>query len=98
MQRRYERYKPNDFCKKSTQQESILSAKALLASSGNVTADESKALRTHFTAKAARYFLLDFHHAQIALGEIVVEGHDAILVIAQALSQIACGVDLGRPR
>jgi hypothetical protein len=53
-----------------------------------VTADATKGGRSSLTVKRARNLLLDFDHAQIALGLVVTSNflfwfHDRVIVIAQ---------------
>ena len=85
-----------------TLQSSLQSRKqrqALLAQGGQVATNTSKGLRSSEGSEAAGNLLLDFDHAQIALGEIVVKIHaqifqkaeDGWLVFVQAVEQISGG-------
>ena len=72
---------------------------ALLAQRRQVAADARKRLRTGSRTETAGDLLLHFDHAQIALGQIVVkrhreivqEGQHRILVLGEAIEQVAGG-------
>ena len=85
--------------------ESRQERKPLLAQRGQIAADAAKAGEPLIRAKAARDFLLDFEHAQIALGLIVVkvdpqifqEAEDRLLVFAQPVEQVTCSTLFDAP-
>ena len=62
----------------------------------DVTADAAEGLRSGRGAKATTDLLLDFHHPQIPLGQIVVKGHRKVfhegqrcaLILRQPVQQI----------
>ena len=71
---------------------------SLFAQRGHIAPNAAKSVCASQTAETARDLLLDFDHAQIPLGQIVVKIHaqifqeaeDRFLVFAQAMEQIAC--------
>ena len=52
---------------------------ALLAHGGEIATDAAEVVRPGGAAEAAGDLLLDFEHAQVALGQIVVEGHAKVM-------------------
>src|SRR5947207_5229783 len=70
---------------------------ALFAQGGQIAENATKGLSSSQTAEAPGDLLLDFDHAQISLGEIIVkihtqilqEGENRLLVFAQPIKQIA---------
>ena len=70
---------------------------ALFAQRRQIAANATKGLSSSQTAEAPGDLLLDFDHAQISLGEIIVkihtqilqEGENRLLVFAQPIKQIA---------
>ena len=71
----------------------------MFAGSRKIAADITKKLDTFEGTKTARDLLLDFHHAQIAFRQIVVEGNGEVMdevqhgvaVTVKALEQFARG-------
>jgi hypothetical protein len=71
----------------------IQDALTILAGRGNVASELTENVRTLATAKATRNFLLDFDHAHIAFGQIIIKRdrkvttkcHDFILVSEQTV-------------
>jgi|GEM_PF-3291952 len=78
---------------------------ALFAQSGAVAADAAKVLRSLDAAEATGDLLLHFGHAQVPLGEVVVEGHGEVIeerrhrppMPLQAIRQVTRGLCLRRP-
>src|SRR6266566_8919440 len=79
--------------------------KTLFAQGRHIATNAAKSLCSRQTAETARHLLLHFHHAQIALGQIVVKIHpqifqeaeDRLLMFAQPVEQIACGTLFDAP-
>src|ERR1700730_1135166 len=73
---------------------------ALFAHGGEIATNASESNRTVMTSEGARDFLLDFHHANILFGEVIVERDSQVfqarpnrlLVFAQVTQQIVGGM------
>src|SRR5437867_9717631 len=71
---------------------------ALLAQRREITADAAKDRHPLFGTEAARDLLLNLDHAQIALGEVVIERHGKIVqeaeygpfALRESIQQVAC--------
>jgi len=71
----------------------------VLAGSRKIAADSTEKLHTVEGAKTARHLLLDFHHAQIAFRQIIIERNGEVMdeveygvaVTVEALEQFASG-------
>ncbi len=78
---------------------------ALLTQRGEIASDATKGKSTDQGTETARDLLLHFDHTDIALSQTIVKGHreivqegqDGILVLAEAIKQIAAADCLRRP-
>lgn len=76
---------------------------ALFAQGGERASNPAEVNRASRTAEGARHLLLDFEHAQIAFGQIVVERNvqtlheeqGSLLMFAQSIQQIAARMLFG---
>ena len=65
--------------------DSVQRAHRILSGRGDVTADLAKDYGAILRTKAARYFLFQFHHADISLRLVVIEWHLKIIHKSQCL-------------
>ena len=71
---------------------------ALFAQGGEIASDATKHPRSCLLTETARDFLLDFDHANIAFGLVIIKGHskilqesqDLLLMLGEPIQEIAC--------